>query len=271
MIDAENKVIAITGASAGLGKELALEAGRRKARVVLMARNEDKLNELAGQISSDGGKALAIGTDVTRPESVNKAFERIHSEYEQIDLLYNVAGVVEPIKRLEDVSDEGMKNAIDVNVLGLYLCTRNAIGMMLNQKEGGTIINITSGAAIHPYVGWTLYCSTKAAVDMFTKTVDLELSDTPIRIAGISPGPFESHMQQVMRKKDEHDFPKKQKFVDLYETGALTTPDVIAPMILDVGLSKWKKLSGKIYDIRDPKFQKKCKKHDIEIPKEIKV
>jgi len=266
----ENMVIVITGASGGLGSALAMEAGNKKMKVVLMARSREKLERLAGEIKKGGGQALVLTTDITNPESVRTSFMAADNKWGRVDVLFNAAGVVEPLKRIEDVMDSEFINSLSVNLLGMYVATREAFRRMKKQTDGGTVINITSGAAIRPYVGWGMYGSQKAAMDMFTRVASLEYDNKSIRIAAISPGPFESGMQEKVRSTSKEDFPAKDKFVNLHESGKLLKPEIIAPIILEIGLSDWPELSGRIEDIRDEPFQRECTSHNIEIPEELK-
>jgi NAD(P)-dependent dehydrogenase (short-subunit alcohol dehydrogenase family) len=270
MLLPQGKVIVVTGASAGLGRSIAVEAGRRGARVALIARRKNVLEKLRNTIKSDGGKAIAVATDVGNPQTVNRAFAKIMSEWSQVDILFNIAGIAEPFKRLQYITDTEFAASLNTNVLGVYLATREAVKRMLAQDTGGTIINITSGAAKKPYIGWSCYGSQKAAVDIFTRTVALETEHTFVRIAAISPGPFESRMQEILRGTEEYQFPAKDKFIKLYKNKQLPHSDTIAPMFLDIALSNWPELSGMVEDIRSEQFQKECLKHRIRIPDEIR-
>ncbi|PKK83918.1 MAG: hypothetical protein CVT49_05700 [candidate division Zixibacteria bacterium HGW-Zixibacteria-1] len=270
MLDAKNKVIVITGASAGLGRALAMEAGHRKARVVLLARGKTELEKVRKLIIESGGEALVLPTDMTKPPDVALSFAEIESRWSRVDILFNVAGVVEPVKRLVNAGDDEIVQSLMINVLGVYIGSREAVKIMQKQLSGGTIINITSGAAKRVYVGWSLYGSQKAAVDHFTRVVAEELKETPIRIAALSPGPFDSHMQKVMRGTDISDFPVKDRFVELHRSGKLATPEQLAPMILDIALTDWPELSGRVEDIRDGDFQRLCFQNGVLIPDSIR-
>ena len=271
MLDATNKVIVTTGASAGLGRALALEAGRRKARVALLARRKEELEKVRRQIIESGGEAVAIPTDMTVPRDIALTFAEIESRWNRIDILFNVAGVVEPVKRLVNADDDEIMKSLMINVLGVYIGSREAIRIMQGQSSGGTIINITSGAARRVYVGWSLYGSQKAAVDHFTRVVAEELKDTPIRIVALSPGPFDSRMQEIMRQTDKSEFPVKDRFVELHESGKLAKPEQLAPMILDIALTDWPELSGRVEDIREQVFQSECMEKGITIPGKIRL
>ena len=257
------QVIVITGASSGLGRCLAVEAGRRGARVGLMARRTGLLEEVKDRIVSEGGEALALSTDIRDPGSVNRAFEKMDDAWGRVDVLINNAGVVEPVAPLVKNSDEALVASLMTNVLGTYLATREAIKRMLAHFIPGTIINITSGAAQHPYIGWCMYGSQKAAVDMFTKIVAREVSEKGICVTAISPGTFESGMQEVLRNTAVEDFPERRKFVELHERGQLNRPEVVAEALMEIAFSHWPELSGVVVDLRDPDFKMECIRRGI--------
>lgn len=263
----QKMVVVVTGASAGLGRHLALQAGRQGAKVALLARRKNKLKELQKIILGERGEAIPIPADVTNPKAVRDAFMEIESTWGEADILFNSAGVVEPIAPLLKNSDAELLTSLKTNVFGVYIATREALKQMVKQENGGTVINITSGAAQHPYAGWTAYCSQKAAVDMFTRSLALEVSNKNIRIAAISPGTFESHMQQTIRATSEEDFPERPKFIKLYEEGKLADPDDVARVLLQISLTKWPELNGQVADLRSPDFKTECTRHGIEIDK----
>ncbi|MFZ0389882.1 MAG: SDR family oxidoreductase [Calditrichia bacterium] len=259
------KVIVITGASAGLGSSLASEAAADGFKVALLARNFEKLEALQNQICNTGGEALALKTDVTSDADVSDAFSRIIKTWHRVDLLVNSAGVVTPVKPLTEAAPEHLKQALLTNVYGVYLTTRAALQQMYRQKSG-RIVNITSGAANHPYIGWAAYGSQKAAVDMLTRIAAKESSRHQVQVLAISPGPFQSGMQEILRGSGEEDFPARQKFVDLYRSGSLPSSQIAAGFILAIGSSRLPALNGRIIDLRDKDFQRECRQHGITIP-----
>jgi 3-oxoacyl-[acyl-carrier protein] reductase len=255
--------VVITGASAGLGRELALESASRGNRVALISRSKDKLNEISNRIKAEGGRADIFPADVMKENEIIEVISRIVQSYGDIDLLLNCAGVLEPVAPLIKNSGEALKTSLLTNVFGAYIITREALKRMLSQKNGGDIIHITSSAADNPYAGWTAYGSQKAAVNMLTRIVALETEDKPVRIFGISPGPFESHMQQLLRDSHAADFPQQNKFIRLFEKNELGSAEKIARITLDITGTDWPQLSGRIVDLRSQEFQKDCARHGV--------
>jgi benzil reductase ((S)-benzoin forming) len=260
-----NKVIVVTGASSGLGRSLALDAGARGAKVGILARRAHLLEEIQKTIISAGGKCVALPADVSDPDGIGESMAKVDAIFGHIDILFNCAATVEPVSPLSKASDDSLLTSLKTNVFGIYLTTRHVLRRMQNQATGGTIINITSGAGSNPYPGWSAYCSQKAAVDMLTRCVALEITDYPIRVAAISPGPFESGMQQTIRATDSDAFPSRDKFVNLYRQGRLANPDSLSRVLLDISLSDWPELSGMVADLRAAGFQKECRQRGINI------
>ena len=263
MSSMKNKVVVVSGASSGLGRSIAVETGNRRMNVAVLARRQADLKTLRASISAAGGECIDLPTDVSRPKAVDQAFKKIDSYFGQIDVLFNCAGAVEPIAPLVQASDQGLLNALMTNVFGIYLTTRAALKRMLNQEHGGTILNIGSGAAHAPYAGWSAYCSQKGALAMFTRCVAMEVSHRPVRIVAISPGPFESHMQKVIRQTDSRMFPAREKFVKLYQEGKLAEPQAVAKVMVDIALTDWPELSGRVEDLRSADFQRQCIEHGL--------
>ena len=263
MHSGKGKVFMITGASAGIGRALAVEAGRRGARVALLARRRNLLEEVKEIITGDGGEAVVIQSDLRNPESLAEAFGIVDSQLGRLDVLINNAGVLEPIAPILQIPDEELLNSINTNVLAVYIATREALKRMLDQDSGGTILSVTSGAAIRPYIGWSIYGSQKAAVDMFTKVVAKEIENTPVRIAAISPGPVETYMQETIRNTSIECFPAREKFVKMHNEGQLPGPEDVAGSFIDISLTDWPELSGIIDDIRSPDFRNICCRYGV--------
>ncbi|MCR9151562.1 MAG: SDR family oxidoreductase [Rhodobacteraceae bacterium] len=198
MTDLSGKTAIITGASRGIGAAAARHLAGLGATVVLAARSEADIAEIAAEIVAAGGRALAVPCDVASATEVRALIDRAHAETGRIDILVNNAGVIEPVARLADSDPEAWGAVVDINLKGVYYGLRFAIPEML-KAGGGTVINISSGAATGALEGWSHYCATKAGVLSLTKVADLEYRDRGIRVIGLSPGTVATEMQVQIR------------------------------------------------------------------------
>jgi len=194
MKELAGKTAIITGASAGIGAATAREMANHGANVVLAARSENKIKEIADEINASGGKALATACDVSDYAQVKNCIDKAKSEFGTVDILVNNAGVIDPIAHLADSDPEEWGKAIDINVKGVYNTAHAALPHMEAQGSG-VIINISSGAAYGAMEGWSQYCSSKAAAYMLTKALHKEYAEKGIRAVGLSPGTVATQMQ----------------------------------------------------------------------------
>ncbi len=183
----------ITGASKGIGAATARHLAAEGWSVACLARSDGALKDLVTEIEEAGGKAIAITADVADNSAMKAAIERTVDTFGSLDLLVNNAGLIDPIARLEDSDPEAWSTIVDVNLKGVYYGIRHALPAM-KANGGGTIINISSGAANNPMEGWSHYCATKAAVKMLTAQVHRE-EGPHIRSIGLSPGTVATDMQ----------------------------------------------------------------------------
>jgi NAD(P)-dependent dehydrogenase (short-subunit alcohol dehydrogenase family) len=187
----QGKIVAITGASRGIGAASARVFADAGARVVLLARSGDEIAALANEI---GRRALAIACDVGDADSVKAAMAQIVAECGGLDVLIGNAGVIDPIARISDARVEDWGRAIDINLKGVFYGMQAAIPVM-RARGGGTIITVSSGAAHNPLEGWSAYCAGKAGAAMLTRAAHLEESGNGLRIMGMSPGTVATEMQ----------------------------------------------------------------------------
>jgi NAD(P)-dependent dehydrogenase (short-subunit alcohol dehydrogenase family) len=188
----QGKVVAITGASRGIGAAAARAFAATGARVVLMARSVSDLDALAAET---GG--LALPCDVADWASVEGAVARTVTTLGRLDVMVNNAGQIEPIAALAEADPSDWARAVQVNLTGTFHGLRAAIPVMRAQRAG-TIINISSGAATQPLEGWSAYCASKAGALMLTRAAHLEESGNGLRILGLSPGTVATEMQRVI-------------------------------------------------------------------------
>ena len=190
-----DKVVLITGASRGIGAEAARAFAGAGAKVALLARTEDRIAELAGEI---GAAAIAIPCDVSRYWEMQAAVDATLQAFGRIDVLVGNAGVIEPISHLAEVEPDDWGKVIDINLKGVFNGMRAVLPGMLHQG-GGTILTISSGAAHGPVEGWSHYCASKAGAYMLTRSADMEYRDRGIRVMGLSPGTVATQMQREIK------------------------------------------------------------------------
>lgn len=188
----DGATVAVTGASEGIGLATARALAAEGARVVLMARSEARLQELAEEIGRD---ALPVVCDVADEQSVERAFDAIEADAGDLTHLVNCAGVVEP-GLLHEMSLETWEQTFAVNTRGTFLVTRRALRGMIG-KGRGAIVNVSSiSGVIGPtkFPGYTAYCASKAAVIAMTEVLALEVAEHGIRVNAISPGSVDTAM-----------------------------------------------------------------------------
>ena len=188
----------ITGASRGLGRAIALGFAASGADVALTARSADSLQEVATEAKALGATTLVLPASVSDTAAVADAVAEIERAWGGLDVLVNCAGVSPMFKKAELVEDDEWREVLDVNVTGSFLCAREAGKLMLD-REGGSIVNISS---ILGQVGgerMAAYSASKGAVDALTRTLALEWATRGIRVNTLSPGYFETDMTEALR------------------------------------------------------------------------
>lgn len=193
--DMTGKVVMITGASRGIGEAAAHAFAEAGAKVALLARGEDRIAEIAGEI---GPSAMAIPCDISRYWEVEAAVRGTVETFGRLDVLIGNAGVLQPIVHLEQADPDAWSHVIDVNLKGVFNGVRAAMPVML-AAGGGTIINISSGAAHSPLEAWSAYCASKAGAAMVTRAAHLEAADRGLRVMGLSPGTVATQMQRDIK------------------------------------------------------------------------
>lgn len=191
----DGQVVAITGASRGIGAAAARVFAAAGARVALLARTGDEIAALADSI---GPAALALPCDVADAGAVAAAVGQIVAWGGRLDVLINNAGVIEPIARIDSADPADWGRAIDINLKGVFHGLRAAIPVMRAQGAG-TILTVSSGAAHNPLEGWSAYCASKAGAAMLTRAAHLEEGAHGLRIMGLSPGTVATEMQVTIK------------------------------------------------------------------------
>lgn len=195
MQDMTGKTVAITGASRGIGAAAARAFAAAGANLVLIARDRDAIAALAGEI---GPSALAVPCDVTRYWEMEAALGAGADAFGGLDVLISNAGVIDPIATIDMADPEAWGQAIDINLKGVFHGARAALPLML-ERGAGTLITVSSGAAVNALEGWSAYCSSKAGAKMLTACLHTEYGARGIRALGLSPGTVATDMQREIK------------------------------------------------------------------------
>ncbi len=193
------KVALVTGAGSGIGKAVALALLRTGYRVALVGRRADALNEVVKESGSQD--ALAVPCDVSQPEAVRAAFDKVHATFGHLDLLFNNAGVGAPAVPMEELTFEQWQNVVNINLTGSFLCAQQAIRLMKAQSpQGGRIINNGSISAHAPRPNSAPYTATKHAITGLTKSISLDCRKYDIACGQIDIGNAQTELAARMAK-----------------------------------------------------------------------
>jgi NADP-dependent 3-hydroxy acid dehydrogenase YdfG len=185
-IDLSNQVVAVTGASSGIGEATALACARAGAAVALAARRADRIDALAARISQDGGRAIAVPTDVGDEAQAREFVQRAHAELGHLDVLVNNAGVM-LLGPIENAPTEEWRRMIHANLFGVLYCTHAALPLMREQGSGH-IVNVSSVAGRIARAGSGVYNLTKWGVGAFSESLRQEAVPMGVRVTIIEPG-----------------------------------------------------------------------------------
>jgi len=185
-IDLHGRVVAVTGASSGIGEATALACAKAGAAVALAARRAERIEALAARIASEGGRALALQTDVGEEAQAQAFVQRAASEFGRLDVLVNNAGVM-LLGPIVGADTEEWRRMIGVNLFGALYCTHAALPLMVEQ-QGGDIVNVSSVAGRSARLGSGVYNLTKFGLGAFSESLRQELVAHAIRVTLIEPG-----------------------------------------------------------------------------------
>jgi NADP-dependent 3-hydroxy acid dehydrogenase YdfG len=191
--DLSGKVAAITGASSGIGEATALSLAGAGAAVALAARRTDRIEELARRIESDGGRAVAIPTDVSKEEEARAFVERANDELGRLDILVNNAGLM-LLGPVYGADTTEWLRMVEINMLGLLHCTHAALPIMGGQGSGH-IVNVSSTAGRNATFGAAVYNLTKFGVNGFSEALRQEMAPANVRVTVIEPGFVATELQ----------------------------------------------------------------------------
>ena len=210
----QGKVAIVTGASSGIGEATAIALAEQEAIVILTARRLDRIQNVMNQINAAGGKAVAIQTDITKKEQVQKMVDQVKAEFGRVDMLINNAGVM-LLSFLDKGKVDEWDQMIDVNIKGV-LYGIHAVLPIFKGQGSGHIINVSSDAGHGVFPSSSVYSGTKHAVRAISEGLRIELRGIPeIRVTIISPGAVATELTNHITDQDVTNMFSQQRLVPL--------------------------------------------------------
>jgi NAD(P)-dependent dehydrogenase (short-subunit alcohol dehydrogenase family) len=238
----EGAIALVTGAGQGIGLATVLSLRAAGAKVIA-GYYQRPLASLPGEIDQ-------ISMDVTQQSAVDSAAKLIGEKYGTLDILINNAGIIAPIGLFGDLSSEDMAIAFDVNVVGAHRVIKAMLPFLKHSR--GVIINAGSGAAFTPLEGWAAYCSSKAALAMLSRVIDLEISSFGIKTFFLGIAPTDTAMQAKIRSSGLNK-------ISQIPQSALNAVEVPASIITWLCSPKAREIEAILVDVRDEIFVKMMK------------
>jgi len=244
--DIKDKIALITGASSGIGKATAFCFAKEKAKLMLVARNKNALQEMANSARSLGAKVEIFPADITVEDQVKQCIDTTLKIYSGIDIIVNSAGIIAN-GTIENTTLEDWDYMMNINLRSIFLLTQLALPALIERK--GNIVNVSSVTGLRAFPGILAYCVSKAGLDQFTRCVALELAPKGVRVNAVNPGVTVTNLH----RSGGMDEKKYQAFLEHSKTthplGRVGNPEEIAELILFLASPHAGWITGVTYSI----------------------
>jgi 3-oxoacyl-[acyl-carrier protein] reductase len=241
MFSLKDKVALVTGASQGIGWDIAQALVVAGAKVAVAARTEEKLALLVGEIEAAGGEAMAVKMDVADVEQVKTGFKQVIEKFGRLDILVNNAAITRDGLAVRMKADD-WDAVIRTNLTGAHLCIQQALGTMMRARAG-RIINVSSVVAQMGNAGQANYVAAKAGLIGLTKAIAMEIASRNITVNAVAPGFIETPMTNVLSDK------VKEELKARIPLGRLGVPRDIAASIVFLASDEAAYITGHVLDV----------------------
>ena len=238
MFDIKGKTAVITGASQGIGKEIAFFLAEKGAKVALISRNNEKLQSIVHDLNEAGHESMAISQDLKEIEKLQNTMDEIFSYFGSIDILINNAGIniTDPV---ENITENDWDNILDLNLKSVFFCCQ-AAGYYLKKSVNGKVITMSSQMAKVGYYNRVAYCSSKGGVTQLTKSLAIEWAKEKINVNAIAPTFIETPMTKPMFENKEF----KEDILSRIPLGRLATVQDLLGTVLFLSSSSSNMITG---------------------------
>ena len=241
MFSLKDKVAVVTGASQGIGRDTAMALAQAGAKVVVAARNEEKLAALVSDIAAAGGEAFAIKLDVADAEQVKAGFKQVIEKFGRLDILVNNAAVTRDGLAMR-MKKEDWDTVLQTNLTGAHLCIQQALPTMMKARAG-RIINISSVVAQSGNAGQANYVAAKAGLIGLTKAIAIEIASRNITVNAVAPGFIETPMTDVLPDK------VKEELKTRIPLGRMGSPRDVASAIVFLASDEAGYITGHVLNV----------------------
>jgi NAD(P)-dependent dehydrogenase (short-subunit alcohol dehydrogenase family) len=247
MAELRNKVALVTGASSGIGRTAAIRLGREGAKVGVLARSEDELNDVVDEIARSGSEGLALDADVSKYEEVQRAVDQVVAKWGRIDIVFANAGTNGVWAPIDELKAEDWRATIDANLSGTFYtikCCSEAL-----KKQGGSVIVTSSvnGTRMFSNSGASAYATSKAGQVALAQMLALELAQHRIRVNVICPGMIDTPIHDKTKRRDLDEAQVPVEFpegtVPLTD-GKAGTPEQVAELVLFLASDRSSHITG---------------------------